>query len=294
MLTHDKIEGAAPNRVVVLGAGGFLGQELMAALAGVGIPALGLGRSDVDLSGTDAGQELASRLEPGDAVVVLSAITPDKGRDIGAFAANIRMGEAVCAAIAAVPPEHVVYLSSDAVYPLDIGLVTEGSCASGPDLYGVMHRAREVMVGTASPAPVALLRPTLVYGAADTHNSYGPNRLRRAAHSTGRIELFGEGEETRDHVFIDDVVALLLLVLRHRSAGTLNLATGRSVSYRALADLVAAQFDGEVDIVCHPRQNPVTHRHFDVAALHRAFPEFRFTPLEEGLARAHAGMVAAG
>src|SRR3546814_11446336 len=64
-----------------------------------------------------------------------------------------------------------------------------------------------------------LLRPTLIYGAEDTHNSYGPNRLRRMARKDARITLFGAGEETRDHISVDDVYRLILLTLRHRSEG---------------------------------------------------------------------------
>jgi len=85
-------------------------------------------------------------------------------------------------------------------------------------------------------------------------------------------------------------VALTLLVLRYRSRGLLNLASGRSVSYAELARKVAAQFDGPVTIVGTPRQTPITHRHFDVTALYKAFPTFRFTPLGEGLAKAHREM----
>lgn len=90
----------------------------------------------------------------------------------------------------------------------------------------MMHLAREVMLKTSTKAPVAVLRPTLVFGSTDTH-------------SFAELERKG-----------------------------------------------AALFDRPIEIVTTPRQNPITHRHFDVGALRRAFPAFRFTPLEDGLARA--------
>ena len=40
------------------------------------------------------------------------------------------------------------------------------------------------------------------------------------------------------------------------------------------------------------RQNPVTHRHFDITNLLRAFPSVRFMPLADGVAAALAGMKA--
>lgn len=292
MLTHHTPIPADPARVVVLGARGFIGAALVNALQAATIPVLALGSADLDLTDEGAGAALAERLSPNDALVFLSALTPDKGRGIAAYMANQRMGAAVAHAVERVTPAHLVYLSSDAVYPMNAGLVSESSPADCTDLYGVMHRARELMMASSCRAPLAVLRPTLIYGAADTHNSYGPNRLRRAALKDNRITLFGEGEETRDHIAVDDVVALILRVLRHRSAGLLNLATGQSVSYRTLADKVAALFSSPVTVVGTPRQNPVTHRHFEIAALHRAFPDFVFTPLDRGLAKAHQAMMA--
>jgi nucleoside-diphosphate-sugar epimerase len=294
MLTHTRVPPADPVRVVVVGARGFIGAALLSALARRRVPALGLGRPEIDLTADGAAEQLAGLLRPDDAIVVLAAVTPDRGRGVGPFLSNMRMAANVCLAFERVPPAHVVYVSSDAVYPAHLARITEDACAQPTELYGMMHLAREVMFGQATKAPVAVLRPTLVYGAGDTHNSYGPNRLRRVAHKEGRITLFGQGEEMRDHIAVDDVVELLWLTLGHRSAGVLNLATGQSISYADLARRVAAGFARPVEIVPTPRQNPITHRHFAIDALRRAFPAFRFTPLDEGLAKAQREMLEAG
>ena len=41
------------------------------------------------------------------------------------------------------------------------------------------------------------------------------------------INLFGNGEERRDHVYIDDVAELMVRVLAHRSVGALNIRQRR-------------------------------------------------------------------
>jgi UDP-glucose 4-epimerase len=248
---------------------------------------LPLGRDSIDLATDAARDKLAAMLRPDDTLVFLAALTPDKGRGIAPFLDNLKMAAAVCGAIEAVPVAHIVYVSSDAVYPFRAGLVDETSPAEPVDLYAAMHISREIMVRQATKSPVAILRPTLIYGAGDTHNSYGPNRLRRMARKDGKITLFGEGEETRDHIYIDDVVALIELVIGHRSEGLLNLASGRSISFADLARLVAAQFPAGIAVHGTPRQNPITHRTFDIASLYRSFPAFRFTSLEDGVAAAH-------
>ncbi len=291
MLIHTHSEPQAPERVVVIGARGFIGATLVAQLTKAGVPTLGLTSADFDLTATDAAERLAGRLRPGDAVVMLAALTPDKGRDRATFQRNLAMVDQVCGALERVPPAHLVYLSSDAVYHPALSHVSEATSASPDDLYGTMHRAREVLMASATRAPVAILRLTLTYGASDTHNSYGPNRLRRMAHQDGRITLFGQGEETRDHVSVDDAAALLRLVLGHRSSGLLNIATGSSVDFDTLARKVAALFPQPIEVVHTPRANPVTHRHYDITNLRKAFPTFRFTPLDQGLAQAHREMI---
>lgn len=286
-MEHRQSPPAEPARTVLLGARGFIGRALLQDLSKAGRPVLALSSTDLDLAAPDAAARLAALLQPQDALVFLSALTPDKGRDVATSMRNLRMGEAVAAALQAQPVAHVIYLSSDAVYSFDSGLVSEASPAAPIDLYGVMHRARELMLQQAFRGPLAILRSTLVYGAADTHNSYGANRFRRLAEKDRKITLGGQGEETRDHVLIDDVVALIREVLRHRSHGTLNLATGQSVTFDELARLVAVLFSPVAEVIHTPRQSPITHRHFDSAARRRAFPEFRFTPLVEGLKRVH-------
>ncbi len=287
MLEHLQAEPVRPDRVVVLGAGGFVGGAIAARLTADGIPVLALSRDDMDLTADDAHSTLAGVLHAGDVVVFVSAQAPCKTVD--GLVANIAMARAVCGALGDVEAAHVVYISSDAVYAADANPVTERSCCHPLDLHGTMHLARENMLRAAIKAPLAILRPSLLFGAADPHNGYGPNRFRRTAATEGKITLFGEGEEQRDHVHIRDVAEIVHQAIGHRSRGILNIATGESVSFRQVAELVAAQFEGAVDIVGTPRANPITHRHFDITDCLKAFPRFVFTPLAEGIARTHGG-----
>ncbi|WP_374631498.1 NAD-dependent epimerase/dehydratase family protein [Ferrovibrio sp.] len=290
MLTHSETTPKKPERVVAIGARGFIGRVLMRRLEASGIPALGLTSQDLDLAAPGAGDALAAKFKPGDAVVFLSAITPDKGRDRATLMRNLAMANAVCAAIEKQPPAHVVYVSSDAVYPFGNGLVNEETPAVPTDLYGAMHSTRELMVRGAAKCPVVVLRPTLVFGAGDTHSSYGPNRFRRLAAKDKKITLGGAGEETRDHIYVEDVAALIKAVLLHRSAGLLNLVTGESHSFDAIARMVAAQFTVPVEVAHSARNGAITYRHFDNTALRKAFPAFHFTPLAEALKAAQADL----
>jgi nucleoside-diphosphate-sugar epimerase len=164
--------------------------------------------------------------------------------------------------------------------------LTEASCASPGSLHGAMHLAREVMFRELK-APLAILRPSLLYGAADPHNGYGPNRFRRLAAKGEEIVLFGEGEERRDHVFIDDVAEIAVRVLFRRSTGVLNIATGEVHSFMEIARKISS-----AKIRTTSRSGPMPHngyRPFDAAATRQAFPDFRYTSLDEGLQKAARG-----
>jgi UDP-glucose 4-epimerase len=284
MLEHSTSVRRTPSRVVVIGAGGFVGSAICARLAADKVPVLALTRNELDLLKPEAAAALQRLLRKDDSVVFVSALAPTRNNAM--LIDNLRMAEAVCAALAAQPVAHLAYISSDAVYSDDANPVTERSCQQPSSLHGVMHLAREIMLRAALKLPLAILRPTLIYGAKDPHNGYGPNRFRRLAAKGEAITLFGEGEEKRDHILVDDVAALASAALHHRSKGVLNIATGRSASFREVAEMVVALSPRPVEIRGTPRQNPITHRHFDITDCLKAFPEFHYVPLRDGLARA--------
>jgi UDP-glucose 4-epimerase len=275
------------KRVVLIGSRGFIGATLQRQLTLKGVPTLALTSSDVDLTDASALVRLVTMLKPTDSVVMLAALTPDKGRDIATLMKNLAMMQNVCAAIEKIGCSHLVYFSSDAVYDTAVSYVSEATPTAPQDLYGAMHNTREIMARSLVDIPLLVLRPTIVYGVDDTHNSYGPNRFRRMAKKESRITLFGEGEETRDHIHVDDVAALTVNCLLRGSTGVLNIATGDSRSFREVAEFVVKQFGNSIEIIATPRVNPITHRHYDVTKLIKLFPNFRFIAIEEGVMSTH-------
>jgi nucleoside-diphosphate-sugar epimerase len=104
------------------------------------------------------------------------------------------------------------------------------------------------------------------------------------------ITIFGDGEERRDHVAVEDVARLAARIIARSSVGSLNAVTGVSTSFLDIARTVAAQFGPAAAVQRVPRPGPrphLLHRFFDIAECYRAFPDFRFERLEAGLARVH-------
>jgi UDP-glucose 4-epimerase len=279
MIEH-KNPPAMPVRTVAIGAG-FVGGAIAEAMRARGGEVLAL-RRDFDLLAPDAAERLAALLRPTDSVVAVAAKAPVKNPSM--LVDCVRMAGAMAAAIERVKPAHVLYVSSDAVYADGPLPLTEASPLLPGALHGHMHVVREAMFA-ACGVPLAILRPTLVYGAADPHKGYGPNRFARQAKAGETIALFGEGEERRDHIAVEDVAELAVRLLERGSTGALNAATGRVASFRAIAERIAAL--APVPVRGGPRVGPMPHggyRPFDPAGVAAAFPDFRFRAWEEGVA----------
>jgi len=282
MLTHLNTTFSLPERLLILGGSGFVGKAIQKHYQGSNMDVLGLSSKDLDLDSSESVAKLVKQIRPTDCVLILSALTPDKGRGVTTLMKNLRMIENITSALGTVQPQHLIYFSSDAVYPLSNALINEETPSDADDLYGIMHRTRELMLESCFDK-ICILRPSLIYGNGDTHNSYGPNRFRRLAESEQKITIGGNGEETRDHVFIDDVAEIVNLVIGHQSVGLLNIATGTSTSFKVVAEEVASRVKENVEICPTPRTMPIRHRNFDISAIHKAYPHFIMTDLVKGL-----------
>jgi len=284
MLEHKISEQTQPSRVVILGAAGFVGTTAHNAFKSEGTEVLALSRDEIELLSPEAGSKLASLLKPTDTFVVISAEAPCK--DAAMLIRNVQMMNDVCEAIFQIQPAHVIYVSSDAVYADSMEPLDETSSAEAGSMHGVMHLTREIMLKEATESTLTILRPTLIYGIDDPHNGYGPNRFRRLVAAGEEIVLFGEGEELRDHVLVDDVAELIRLIAWHKSEGVLNAATGTVTSFKEIAEMVVNISGTTIAIKGSPRVGSMPHngyRPFNPAATLTAFPEFKYTKLSDGL-----------
>ena len=292
MLKHLHKNPVSPSRVVILGAGGFVSSAAQRRIEDMGIPVLALTQVDIDLTNPDAGSKLAGILKTEDSVFFVAAKAPVKTDAM--LIENLKMAESVCFALKQIPVNHVVYISSDAVYADSNSPLTESSCAQPGSLHGVMHLAREVMLSNAYSGPLCFLRPTLIYGQDDPHNGYGPNRFLRLAEKGEEIVLFGEGEEQRDHVWIEDVAEIVCRILQHRSIGILNLATGQVYSFLEVAEMVVSLSTKGSKIKVTPRIGAMPHngfRPFNSRSTTLAFPDFHYKLLPEGLRELTSGLI---
>jgi len=291
MLKHLLDKSSKPKRVVVLGAAGFVGSACYRRLEILGVKVLPLSRTELDLNHPEAGELLANLLKTDDSLLFVAAKAPVKTESM--LIENLQIASAVSQALKKSPVQHLVYISSDAVYADSGAPLNEDSCAQPSSLHGIMHLTREVMLSTVYQGPLCFLRPTLIYGSGDPHNGYGPNRFIRQAKNGEIIPLFGEGEERRDHVWIGDVAELTCRVLHHQSTGILNIATGTVVSFRDIAEQTVDHYSTVSKVIGSKRSGPMPHngyRAFDPSVGLQLFPDFIYKTLAEGLENTYCSL----
>jgi len=192
-------------------------------------------------------------------------------------------------------PAPVVYASSAAVYgdnpdvPLCETAVTRPLTAYGAD-----------KLGSEQHASVA----GIVHGVASTgfrfFNVYGPRQdpsspysgvisifANRLAADQG-ITIFGDGEQTRDFVYVADVVRHLIAGMDHAStkATVFNVCTGQATSVLALADTIAGLLQAKADIrFGTARPGDIRHSLGNPEAAATALAVRAETALDQGLER---------
>jgi ADP-L-glycero-D-manno-heptose 6-epimerase len=162
----------------------------------------------------------------------------------------------------------------------------------------VVERSRN---GAALPPQWAGLKFFNVFGPNEYHKGEMMSLVAKRfedARSGQSVRLFrseragiNDGEQMRDFIYVDDVVAVVLWLLAMPSvSGIFNVGTGRARSFR---DLVVAMFCAlgrapQIDYVDMPPSIRAQYQYFteaDVESLRRAGYNAGFTPLEDGVAR---------
>jgi len=277
---------AMSGRVVILGASGFLGRALHAVLMRDGVEVLGHSSRTLDLIRPEAFAALDSVLTSETALVLASALTPDRGQTPATFLANTTMATNLAAYLEGRRVGSLIYLGSDAVYGFGDEAVTEDTPVAPAGYYALGKYAAERVMDCAARAasvPLLTLRVTGVYGPGDPHASYGPNAFARSLVRDRSVRIFGAGEEERDHIFVDDVAAIAAGLLRTGAAGVYNVATGQSRSFADVVKTIRDLVPYDVEVTSVARRGAITHRRFDVGRLTAALPGLRFTPLRDGL-----------
>jgi nucleoside-diphosphate-sugar epimerase len=102
---------------------------------------------------------------------------------------------------------------------------------------------------------VVSLRLPAIYGPGDTIRRAIGNFIRAAAAGT-RIDIQGDGEDLRELIYAGDAAEAAALAFERKVDGVFNVASGRGISIREMAETVQRVADTGVEIGWSERQKP--------------------------------------
>src|SRR5436309_4192965 len=134
---------------------------------------------------------------------------------------------------------RLVAASSATVY----GTAPLPQIESGPTYpvndYSIVKLACERM---SAKQPVALMRPFTGYGPDEMAKTWFKSPVGMFVESIQNnkpLEIMGDGQQTRDFIYIDDIVRAALVLAQNDFVGPINIGTGKQTTINMLADLVA-------------------------------------------------------
>ncbi|MEM3703005.1 MAG: SDR family NAD(P)-dependent oxidoreductase [Candidatus Bathyarchaeia archaeon] len=305
----------AVNKVLVAGGAGFIGSHLADRLVKDGFAVVVLddfstgklenikehiGRENFSLVKSDVRDEKAVReaLNGVEAVFHLAAITsvpfsvkyPRVTREI-----NVKGTENLLEMCLKCDVEKFVYASSCAVYgepkylPLDekhptwplspyaeSKLEAEGICRSFGEKYGLR---------------TVVLRFFNVYGLRMRRDQYSGviSRFIERLSVEKPPVIYGDGEQTRDFIYVEDVVEAMMLALNkaEASGGTFNIGSGTPLTINRLAALLMEIMgvNGVKPVHRKARRGDIRHSYAEISLAETVLGFKPQTPIEEGLAK---------
>jgi UDP-glucose 4-epimerase len=288
-------------RVLVTGGSGFVGKHVVRRLLAQGDevvvadlvpfpdPSAPIAQVTGDLRADD---NVEAAFNFGiDAVIHLAAITsvlqsvndPD-----GVFHTNVSMTEKLLEQCRLREVRRFVFASTNAVVG-DVGreTISEKSPLHPLTPYGATKASAEMLLSAYSASygiTSVALRFTNIYGIGMQLKDSVIARMMKAALAGGGIEIYGDGEQVRDYVFVTDAVSSLLLGLELEASDVLTIGAARSVSMNVLHQLTCDATGvaiGAVHIAGKPGEMPAVIVDTSHAAARGFTPAFT---LEDGLA----------
>lgn len=282
-------------KILITGSAGFVGKHFVKKLQGHDLTLIDIKQ------GNDAGEFFRTDNTKFDLVVHLAATVG--GRQVIDLAPhklfnNFNLDSELFQWALKTKPTKLIYYSSSAAYPMNLQYDNSGIkmvesdinlddvCSPDPSIYGWSKLTGEHLARHAinQGLNVWIFRPFSGYSELQDLDYPFPAFIARAKRRDDPFEIWGDGQQVRDWIHIDDIVNATMAALEH-APGIINLSTGRPTNFNEFATILHRMV-GYKPQIKHRLEAPVgvRYRVGDPTNMNKIYTAK--ISLEEGIARA--------
>jgi len=294
-MSHDKsVENR--SKIIILGSNGFIGSHLESFLKEefTGYRIIGKDLPSLDLTKFSDVLMLRELLDSNTIIVMCSAIKKELGDNVENFLKNVLMVSNLSRLLMECNIKQFIFFSSAAVYGEETHNmdITEETPILPTSYYGIAKYTCEILLRKIQfqrKFKLVIIRPPVIYGPGDQFQ-YGPSGFIKAALNEAKIVLWGDGNEKREFVFVDDIVQVVAKIILSQYEGVVNVATGKSHTFIEIIGTLSSAIERIVEYSSKERTRKKVDHYFNNKKLLKLFPEIKFTELEVGMKKIINGL----
>jgi GDP-L-fucose synthase len=288
--------------VLVTGGTGMTGTALKGLVGNTATTYIFVGSSDADLQDLSATRNLFRKVQP-DAVIHLASVVGGLFYNMNNNAklldcnTRINLNVTKCCVEYGVKKALIVsttcaFTVSPTRYPMTESDIHQGPVHSSNEGYGISKRIAEVssrLYNNSSNTKFVTLYPCNLYGPNDNFNPktcHVLSSLISRGHSSksGDLIVWGSGTPLRQFLYVNDFARLILRVLEEFNGESMILCNMDELSINQLAEKIKNMIGLQGEIVHDlDKSDGLFRKTVSNSLLLKTFPDFQFTPLEEGL-----------
>ena len=280
-------------RVLVTGGSGFIGSHLIRRLANEGYEVFNIdirSPNPIDIRDVKRVKRVFEEFRP-EAVVHLAAVASvplceQNPRE--AYETNV-LGSLNIFKLCSEYGAKCIFSSSAAVYGEPNVIPTPEDAPKDPiNHYGLTKLVGEYICRFIMKTNYVIFRIFNCYGPNCNRSYVIPDTIRKLTKNKNPIRMLGTGEESRDFVYIDDVINAILLAINKKDViGTFNIGTGKNIKIRELAAKIAQIMGKKVRFVfdTKKRKGDFSISCADISKVTKMIGWYPKVSLDEGLKR---------
>ena len=266
------------KKVIILGHTGFIGKNLLKTIEKE-FEVSGYSSRNFNLTNPLDVKRIAEHFDENTTVIMLAAIKREVQESLNAMRHNIQMTYNIAEALQKKRIEKLIYFSSVTVYGEDRNdkNITEKTQINPISSYGISKYTSEKIfsyVCEKNNIPILIFRPSVVFGPGNESEKYRPTGFVRSILETGQITLWGEGEELRDFIYIEDLIKYVKEGIENNVTGIYNLASGNMHSFNEIIGIIKS-LSVKFTLNTRERTKPNVDQGFNTTKLNSVFRLYR-------------------